>query len=65
MAVIRARLTTTTTRSLGFPSPRLRGEGQGEGFVHSRIRGSVGFKGLLSPTLSSRGGEGVRPKAWW
>ena len=34
-------LGTITTRPRVFPSPRLRGEGQGEGFVHCRTRGSV------------------------
>ena len=56
---------TTTAREV--PSPRLRGEGQGEGAVRKRTqRFEQGRKvGLLSPTLSSRGGEGVPPAPWW
>jgi hypothetical protein len=57
-----AHLSTPVTRCWVFPSPRLRGEGQGEGFVHWRTPGfgSVGSVGLLSPTLFSKGGEGER-----
>ncbi len=42
-------------------SPRLRGEGQGEGIVSwiTRAFDPVRVIGLLSPALSSRGGEGV------
>ena len=65
-ARIAALLATTPTRCRVFPSPRLRGEGQGEGLVHWRTRG---FRWMRSrpplPALSSRGGERVRPNSWW
>ena len=53
---ITAHLGTTTTRRRAFPSPRLRGKGQGEGLVHWSTCGSRWIRsvGLLSPTLSSR-----------
>ena len=66
-ALVGAHLGTTTMCCWTFPSPRERGEGKGEGLVHWRARSFCWIRsvGLLSPTLSSRGGEGALLKAWW
>ena len=54
----------TSKRGRAAPSPRLRGEGQGVGSCALESTEIAGFRrrGLLSPTLSSRGGEGAPPK---
>ena len=50
-----------------FPSPRERGEGQGEGLVHWRARSFCWIRsvGLLSPTLSSEEERWALLKSWW